>query len=50
MNLTSVLDYVIAITGFIIIIGSFGWNIYEVFLHAPHSSEKTSQPSDSDIR
>lgn len=31
MNLTSVLDYVIAITGLAIIIGSFIWNIYDVF-------------------
>ena len=31
MNLTSTLDYIIAITGFAIIIGSFAWNIYDVF-------------------
>lgn len=39
MNLTSVLDYVIAITGILIIVVSFAWNIYEVFLHRSHSEE-----------
>lgn len=39
MNLTSVLDYVIAITGFVIIIGSFAWSIYDVFFT---SSKKNS--------
>jgi len=50
MNLTSVLDYIIAITGLIIIIGSFAWNIYEVFLKGSHTSSDKSQFSDSDIR
>lgn len=46
MNLTSALDYVIAITGILIIIVSFAWNIYEVFIHRSHSEE----PDDSAIR
>lgn len=39
MNLTSALDYVIAITGILIIFVSFAWNIYEVFIHNSHSEE-----------
>lgn len=32
LNLTSPLDYIIAISGMLIIIGSFAWNIYDIFL------------------
>lgn len=32
MNLTSALDYFIAVSGILIIAISFGWNIYEVFI------------------
>ncbi len=32
MNLTSPLDYFIAVSGILIIAISFGWNIYEVFI------------------
>lgn len=39
MNLTSALDYVIAVTGILIIVISFAWNIYEVFIHKSHSEE-----------
>lgn len=44
MNLTSALDYAIAIIGFAIIGISFGWNIYEVFIH------KSTSDDDSGIR
>lgn len=45
MNLTSALDYFIAISGFLIIIGSFAWNIYDIYLRkALHHS------ADSNIR
>lgn len=53
MNLTSALDYVIAITGILIIVISFGWNIYDVFLRkAIHISKEntSSQSADSAIR
>lgn len=43
MNLTSTLDYFIAITGILIIVVSFAWNIYEVFIH--HSQSETSEDS-----
>ena len=33
LNLTSPLDYFIAVSGILIIIGSFAWNIYDVFFH-----------------
>lgn len=55
MHLTSMLDYVIAIIGMLIIVVSFGWNIYEVFFrealhtHATGDETKTSS-SDSAIR
>lgn len=39
MNLTSALDYVIAVTGILIIVISFAWNIYEVFIHKSHTDE-----------
>lgn len=39
MNLTSALDYVIAVTGILIIVISFAWNIYEVFIHKSHTGE-----------
>lgn len=43
MNLTSPLDYAIAISGILIIAVSFGWNIYEVFFrkhsHRPQSDD-----------
>lgn len=42
MNLTSPLDYVIAVSGILIIFVSFAWNIYEVFLH------KSTNSSDED--
>lgn len=43
MELTSALDYFIAITGILIIVVSFAWNIYEVFFHRSHS--ETSEDS-----
>ena len=42
MNLTSPLDYVIAVSGILMIFISFAWNIYEVFLH------KSTNSSDED--
>ncbi len=52
MNLTSALDYFIAIAGIAIIVISFVWNIYEVFVHK--SGHQTSDPGhdseDSAIR
>ena len=42
MNLTSPLDYVIAVSDILIIFVSFAWNIYEVFLH------KSTDSSDED--
>ncbi len=52
MNLTSVLDYVIAITGILIIIISFVWNIYEVFVHKTgrHPNGRENHSEDSAIR
>lgn len=48
LNLTSPLDYFIAISGILIIIGSFAWNIYDIFIHK--SVECSSAFSkDSDI-
>ena len=38
MNLTSPLDYVIAVSGILTIFVSFAWNIYEVFLHKSNDS------------
>lgn len=46
MNLTNTLDYFIAITGSLIMIVSFAWNIYEVFIHRSQSEES----EDSAIR
>ena len=46
MELTSAFDYFIAITGILIIVVSFAWNIYEVFFHRPHSEA----PEDSAMR
>lgn len=42
VHLSSVLDYVIAATGCLIIFVSFAWNIYEVFFH------KSDQPQSED--
>lgn len=52
MNLTSALDYFIAISGILIIIISFVWNIYEVFVHKSerHTSAQKDQSEDSAIR
>lgn len=33
MNLTGAFDYIVAIAGILIIVGSFAWNIYEIFIH-----------------
>lgn len=58
MNFTGVLDYVIAILGFFIIVVSFAWNIYDVFLRksihhfttAKEEESDTPQSTDSAIR
>ena len=57
MNLSSTLDYVISISGFLIIIISFAWNIYDVFLRKSihhlaeiRHEEHIAQSSDSAIR
>lgn len=58
MNLTGVLDYVIAILGFFIIVVSFAWNIYDVFLRksihhfiaVKEEKSDTPQSTDSAIR
>ncbi len=58
MNLSSVLDYMIAISGILIIFVSFAWNIYDVFIrktvhHDSLSSgteQKASHSQDSAIR
>lgn len=49
MNLSSSLDYFIAITGILIIVVSFAWNIYEVFIRKAHH-DSPSEDSDSAIR
>lgn len=52
MNLTSALDYIVAIAGIAIIVVSFAWNIYEVFIHksGQHSSDPEHHSEDSAIR
>ena len=42
MNLSSTLDYIIAISGFLIIIISFAWNIYDVFLRKSIHQDRKS--------
>lgn len=49
MDLNSGLDYFIAISGFLIILVSFGWNMYDVFLRKS-SHHAHSDDSDSAIR
>ncbi len=49
MNLSSTLDYFIAVTGILIIAVSFIWNIYEVFIRKAHKNPH-SEDSDSAIR
>lgn len=49
MNLTSTLDYIIAVIGILIIVVSFAWNIYDVFIStavqgSDASEDKTSKP------
>ena len=49
MELNGALDYFIAISGILIILISFVWNIYEVFIHkSSHSHSEDS--ADSNIR
>lgn len=56
-HLTGPMDYIIAISGMLIIITSFAWNIYDIFLrksihhHLSDSEDSGSdQFSDSAIR
>lgn len=56
-HLTGPMDYIIAISGMLIIITSFAWNIYDIFLrksmhhHTPDSADPGhDQFSDSAIR
>ena len=47
MNLTSGLDCFIAVTGILIIVVIFAWNIYEVFVRkSSHSSSTPPQTND----
>lgn len=50
MELSSALDYVIAITGILIIVVSFVWNIYEVFFHKETKAPRSGDSTDSAIR
>lgn len=49
MELNGALDYFIAISGILIILISFVWNIYEVFIHKPNHSD-SEDSADSSIR
>lgn len=50
MEFTSTLDYFIAAMGILIIVVSFAWNIYEVFLHKAQDSASLEDSKDSAIR
>lgn len=50
MELNSALDYLIAISGILIIVTSFVWNIYEVFFHKGAKPPRSNDSADSAIR
>lgn len=50
MELSSALDYFIAILGILIIVVSFVWNIYEVFFHKETEAPCSDDSTDSAIR
>ncbi|MCI9416088.1 MAG: hypothetical protein HFI82_01575 [Eubacterium sp.] len=50
MELNGALDYFIAISGILIIVISFVWNIYEVFIHKTTDASHAVDSADSTIR